>query len=308
MDVLTRMETFVRVVESGSLSAASRRMRMSLAAVSRQLAQLESELGATLIVRTTRRSAITESGRAFYERSVRILGEVEDARASVRSDREPAGLLVVSAPVSLALARIAPALPALLDAHPRLRVDLRLEDRVVDLLAEGVDVAIRAGVSAPDSASLVAHPLATFRRVLVASPRYLAKHGRPREPLALARHRALVHLPAFARPGAWTLRRGEESVSVRVDGPLRTNALLVLRDAALEGRGIALMTDFMVDDALADGRLERVLPEWEGPSADVQALHHVELRRSASVRALAVHLRATWARAPRPLRRKRRAR
>lgn len=293
MGLLARMSTFVHVVEAGSLSAAARRTRLSLPAVSRQLAQLEHELGTTLVLRTTRKLTLTEPGRAFYERCVRILREVEDARAEVRGG-EAAGVVVLSAPVSLGLVRIAPEVEALLAEHPRLRVDLRLEDRVVDLLAEGVDVAIRAGVAPPDSPSIVAHAIGSFRRLLVASPRYLAQHGRPREPATLARHQALVQLPAEAAPGVWTLRRADEEVRVAVRGAFRTNALLALRDAAIAGRGIALLGEPMLEDALAERRLVRVLPDWEGPEAHVHALHHVALRRSARVRAVVEHLRAAW--------------
>jgi DNA-binding transcriptional LysR family regulator len=292
VDLLAQMETFVRVVETGSLSAAARRTGLSLAAVSRQIAALEADLGGALLVRTTRKLSITEVGRTFHARCASILAEVDEARRIVRDDRALRGRLVVSAPVSFGIVRSS-LLASLLDTHPSLELVLRFEDHVVDLVGDGVDVAIRVGIPPPDSGAYIAHVLGTVRRVLVASPPWLAQHGRPKQPADLGAHPVLLHIPAVGDGRAWLLRSatGEEA-RVVVAGPLRTNTLAVLRDLAIAGRGIAMLADFVVHDALASGALERVLPAWEGPRATAYALHPVALRRSPRVRAFIEHVRA----------------
>nr|WP_276602834.1 LysR family transcriptional regulator [Nannocystis pusilla] len=215
MDLLSQMATFVRIVEGGSLSAAARRLRLSTPAISRQLRALEEELGATLVLRTTRRLTVTEVGRAYYERCVQILREVEEAQTAARRSDAVEGRLVVAASVTFGGLRVAPTLPALFAAHPRLRVDLRLEDRLTDLVGDGVDVAIRATTLLPQASdALIAVPLSTVPRVAVAAPSYLRRRGEPKEPAALARHDALVQVygsgrprPAGASPGRRARRR-----------------------------------------------------------------------------------------------------
>jgi DNA-binding transcriptional LysR family regulator len=294
MDLLAQMDTFVRVVEMGSLSGAARRTGQSLAAVSRQMTALEAELGGALLIRTTRKLSITDAGRAFHERCLRVLAEVDGARQSVRGDRAMRGRLVVSAPVSLGIAR-AEALFGLTGAHPSLSIDLRLEDRVVDLVAECVDVAIRVGIAPPDSSVYVAHTLRPVQRVIVAAPQWLAKHGRARHPNALASHAALLHLPAAGEGDTWVLRHenGDEA-RVPMKAAMRSNALVVLRDLAIAGHGVAMVADFLVTEALARGTLERVLPTWEGPHATAYVVHPAALRGSAKIRALVERMRIAW--------------
>ena len=294
MDLLSQMATFVRVVEMGSLSGAARRTRQSLATVSRKMTALEAEVGGALLIRTTRKLSVTDTGRAFHERCLRVLAEVDGARESVRGDRAMRGRLVVSAPVSLGIER-ADALFALTATHPALSIDLRLEDRVVDLVAEGVDVAIRVGIAPPDSSVYVAHTLRPVRRLMVAAPRWLAKHGRPRHPSALASHTALLHLPAAGEGDTWVLRaeNGDER-RVPMQAAMRSNALVVLRDLAIAGHGVAMIADFLVTEALASGALERVLPTWEGPLATAYAVHPWALRGSAKIRALVERMRLAW--------------
>ncbi|HEY4183398.1 MAG TPA: LysR family transcriptional regulator [Kofleriaceae bacterium] len=294
MDLLAQMDTFVRVVEMGTLSGAARRTGQSLAAVSRQISALEADLGGALLIRTTRKLSITDAGHTFHERCLRVLAEVDGARQSVRGDRAMRGRLVVSAPVSLGLER-ADALFGLTEAHRSLSIDLRLEDRVVDLVAEGVDVAIRVGIAPPDSTVYVAHTLRPVRRVVVAAPSWLAKHGRPRSPSALALHKALLHLPAAGESDTWVLR-GEDGDEARIpmQGAMRSNALVVLRDLAIAGHGVAMVPDFLVTEALTRGALEHVLPKWEGPNATAYAVHPAALRSSAKIRALVERLRSAW--------------
>ena len=192
MNVLDGMATFVRVVEAGSLSAAAKQLRVSTAAVSRQLSALEDELGTSLVARSTRRMTVTARGLDYYQRCLRILREVDDAQASARGSRTQ-GRLTISAPVPFGLGCVVPTMRSLLRHQPGLRIDLRLEDRRVDLLQEGVDVAIRVGSASPDSPDIIAHPLLSFRRVPVAAPAYLKRRGEPKAPQDLAKHDALVY-------------------------------------------------------------------------------------------------------------------
>jgi DNA-binding transcriptional LysR family regulator len=290
MDLLAQMRSFVRIVETGSLSAAARAERLSLPAISRQLSALERELGGTLLLRTTRRLQVTEVGRAFYERASNVLKEVERARAAVSDAKGLRGRLTVSAGITLGMSEIVPRLPALLERHPRLELELRLEDRVVDLVGEGVDVAIRGGVPIPDSTELIAHPLLRFRRVAVASPSYVRRHGKPKTPLALARHQCL--LQSSSGGSKWTLQAGGEQQVVEITGRFSANAPLALRELALAGAGVALLGEPFVRAELASGRLLRLLDGWCTPEVSIWALHRTELRGSAKLAALLAALAA----------------
>jgi DNA-binding transcriptional LysR family regulator len=292
MDLLAQMRTFTRVVDTGSLSGAARAVRLSHAAVSRQISALEADLGVTLLLRTTRRLAVTEAGRRYYEHCLRVLREIEDGRASVARDRSVRGTLTVTAPVTYGLVRVAPSMAELLAKHPGLTVDLLLEDRVVDLVTEGVDVAIRTGVAPPDSASVVAHPLTSYERLLVASPAYLKERGIPKTPEALVSHRALVHLPGDGRVASWRfVRDGTEHVA-EPRASMRTNAVLALRGAALDGLGIALLPDWLVEGDVAAGGLRQLLRDYRTSPVVVYALYRTELRGTPRILALIEHLKA----------------
>lgn len=286
MDLLDRMATFVRIVEAGSLSAAARDRGLSLPAVSRQLGALEDELGAPLVARTTRRLHVTDAGRRWYEHCVRLLRDLEEARADIAASGEVRGALSVSAPISLGARCVVPRLPDLAARHPALVIDLRLEDRVVDLLGDGVDVAVRGGVALPDSAVVLAHPLFTFERVAVASPAYLRRRGSLAHPADLARHAALLQRGPAGTAQTWTLLCAETRHDAAVRGPLSCNAPLVLRQWAVEGAGVALLPDWLVAADLATGALRRVLPEWSSPRIHCWALTRADLRGSPAVRAL----------------------
>jgi len=288
------MATFSRIVEARSLSAAARRLSLSLPAVSRQLSALEGELGASLLVRTTRKLTLTEAGRRYYEHCLRILREVEEAEASVRSAEDVRGVVVVSAAVAVGLARLGRMIPGLLAKHPALRVDLRLEDRVVDLLGDGVDVALRAGTAPPDSASIVAQRIGAWRRVVVASPKYLRARGVPKVPASLAKHEVLAHLAATGPAQRWRFMRDGEEHAVDVDGRFRANALSALLEAAVAGLGIALLPDWLVREHVARGDLRVLLDGYESPNTEMFAIHRVELRGVARVRAFVTHVRAHW--------------
>ncbi|HEX4339985.1 MAG TPA: LysR family transcriptional regulator [Polyangiaceae bacterium] len=294
MDLLDKMATFVRVVEAGSFSTAAKQLRISAAAVSRQIATLEGELGSTLLERSTRRMSITASGRRYYERCLAILRDVEDAQNVARA-RAVEGLLVVSTPVTFGLARVVPYLPTLMTKHAGIRIDLRLEDHLVDLALDGIDVAIRVGGALPEA--LIAHPLFSFRRITVASPDYTKRRGEPKTPEALARHDALAYAPGPAAD-TFSLSDGERETRVRVNVKFRSNALHAVRDLALSGSGVALLPDWLVAGDVKSGALRRVLPSWTTDPVTVHALHRTIHRGSPRVKALVEHLRTAYANDP----------
>lgn len=290
---LDELSTFTRIVETGSLTAAARARRRSLPSVSRQLRALEDDLGVTLVRRTTRRLAVTPHGQELYEHAARILREVEAARESARSGRLR-GSLTVSVPVTLGQWLVLPRLGPFLRAHPSLRLEVRLEDRLADLIVDGVDLVVRAGSTVPDSTALIAAHLLSFSRVLVASRAYLASRGVPREPRALARHDCLVQAPASGTLDRWLLLRGTEEQLVEVRGRFSSSAPLVLREVALSGAGVALLPDWLVRDDIRAGRLRRVLPRWQTRELSASAIYRSELRSSSAVRAFIATMREGW--------------
>lgn len=254
---LTDLEIFVRVVTNGSLSAAGREMGLSPAVVSKRMNKLEERLGTRLLQRTTRQVSVTEAGQGFFERVSAIIAAVGEAEAYVTGDSALArGVLRVSAPTSFGRLHVAPHLGRFIEANPAVVVDLDLSDSFVDLVGEGVDVAIRIG-ELMDS-SLVARRLADVHRVMCAAPAYLARHGRPETIADLDRHACL----ATRQQDPWRLEGPGGPVAVRVSGPLRTNSNEVVREAVIAGMGIALRSTWDVGAELASGALQVVLPDY----------------------------------------------
>ena len=293
MYLLDKMATYVRVVEAGSFSAAAKQIRISSAAVSRQIAVLEAELRVTLLARSTRRMAVTPAGRRYYERCLRVLREVDEAQAVGRGEALD-GSVHVTAPVTFGLARVAPLMRPMMVKHPGLRIDLRLEDRLVDLALEGVDVAIRVGAVPTDTTEIVAHRLFSFRRVLVASPKYLRRRGDPKTPGALAKHDALTY-PVGTAPDAWTLTDGKREARVRVHDTFRSNALHAVRELAVDGAGVALLPDWLVADDVQRRTLRVVLSQWRTDAVAVHAMYRTAHRGASRIHALVDHLRQAYA-------------
>ena len=293
MDLLDKMTTYVRVVEAGSLSAAAKQLRISSAAVSRQIATLEAELRLTLLRRTTRRMAVTPAGDRYYQSCLRVLREVDDAQA-VGSDEAPEGFLQVSAPVTFGLARVVPHVHTLMLKHPRFRIDLRLEDRLIDLALEGTDVAIRVGTRPPERTDVIAHLLFTYRRVVVASPDYLKRKGDPTTPEALARLDALTY-PAANPADSWDLVSGPRRARVRPGVVFRSNALHAIRDLAVKGVGVALLPEWLVMNDVRRRALRVILPGWQSEPVPVNAIHRAKQRGEPRLRAFIDHLRAAYA-------------
>jgi DNA-binding transcriptional LysR family regulator len=252
-------ELFAAVVEAGSLSAAGRALRLSPAMVSKRLVRLEQRLGAQLIRRTTRRLTLTDVGAAFHERVLAILAATREAEQLVAGRATtPSGRLRVSAPTSFGRLHLAPHLREFLDEHPLVRLEIDLTDEYVDLFGERIDVAVRIA-AAPDDARHW-HRLATNRRVLCASPAYLALHGEPRALDALHSHRVLAAIGQFP----WKLEGPGGACAFESESHVRTNSSEVVRELAIGGAGIALRSTWDVADDLRTGRLVRVLREYEG--------------------------------------------
>lgn len=284
MDKLRAMDTFVRIVDGGSLTAAANALHTSLPSVVRQLAALEAALDVRLLNRTTRRLALTDEGREYFERAKRLLADVEDAEAALSARRiQPRGRLRVTASVLFGRLHVAPAVNAFVAKHPAVRVELLLLDRPVDLIEEGLDVGVRIG-ALPDS-SLVAVAVGATRRVVCASPAYLKRHGRPESPEELAGHRC-VGFTGLSPDHEWVFRDGERTRRVKVDPLVASNQIDVALGACLEGLGLGQFLCYQVQAATNERRLVRVLAGYEPPAVPVQVIYTGARRMSANVRAL----------------------
>lgn len=289
MDMLQRLDTFVRIADQGSISRAARSLGLSVAMASRHLRALEREFGVELMRRNTRRLGLTEAGQELLSRARSVLQNISEARDVLRPGRGAAGLLVVSLPVSFGLAQIGPLFPEILERHPRLRLDLRFEDRIVDLLAEGIDLAIRAGSRPPDSPFLAARRIATLRRVLCASPTFLAKHRRLHQVEDLARVPCVLQ---GAPPTVWTFETAGGMEEVKVDGRFRSNNVFAMREAALSGLGVARLPEWIMADDLQAKRLVRIFPDYTIPLVEILGVYHASARGSAAIHAVLDHLQA----------------
>lgn len=278
------MVVFARVVEAGGFSAAARRLDLSKSAVSKQISRLEARLGVRLLNRSTRRISLTEAGRVYYEGCQRTIEAAESAESALGGLTErPSGHLRVSAPMSFGIGHVAPLLGDFLRRYPDITMDLELNDRQVDLIAEGFDLAIRIG-ELPDS-SLVARRLAPSLLLLCAAPSYLERQGIPEQPEDLSDHRCLIYSYG-ALGNRWRFRGPEADRRVKIAGPLAVNNGEVLAQAAVDGLGIVALPSFIVCDALRSGRLVPVLPDWHlAERAAVHAVYPAARHLSPKIRA-----------------------
>jgi DNA-binding transcriptional LysR family regulator len=297
MDRLEEMQTFARLVEAGSISGAAERLSVGKSAVSRRLADLEERLGVQLFRRTTRRLDLTDTGRSFYERCLRILEDVEEAEAAVSEAHGTLrGRLRVAVPLSFGLNHLVPAFAQFMAEHPELMLDLDFNDRQVDLLAEGFDAAVR--IAELGDSSLIARRLAPIRHLVCASPGYLARHGAPETPEALAEHPCLVYGNAPA-PGLWAcIDPSGARRSVRVRPLLLANNGDCLREAAEAGLGIAMEPSFILYRAVEAGRLTPILTEYEWPRLAAHVVYPQTRHLSRRVRALVDFLAERFAGVP----------
>lgn len=272
MDRLGEMEAFVRVVDLGGFTEAARKLGVSKSAVSKHVASLEERMGARLLNRTTRRVSPTEIGLAFYDRAIRVLAEALEAEAMVSSMQDaPRGELRISAPVSFGLRVIAPAVAEFLKTYEDISVHMVLDDRRVELVAEGYDLAIRIG-DLPDS-SLKARRLGDVSSLLVASPAYVAAHGTPERWQDLTGHN-LLHYSNLSSGNYWRLAGADgEERQIRATGRLTVNNGDALLKAAEAGLGIAYSPDFIIGDAIREGRLVELLPDARRPVFGIYAVY-----------------------------------
>lgn len=287
MDGFAEIAVFTRVVDAHSFTRAARSLGLTPSGVSRAISRLERRLGVRLLQRTTRSLGLTDDGAAYYERCKAILLELEDAESSLaRGSEAPHGRLRVDAPTVIARYILAPALPKLLAARPALAIDLSVRDHLIDPVAEGIDVTLR--MAPRRDSELVTRSLGAVRLVVAGSPRYFAKHGRPRHPSDLAAH-AMIGFLGGEGVLPWQFR-GERTVAVT--GRLHTNNADAHREAALAGLGLIRVVSFHIADDLARGRLEPVLVDYEAPPRPVYALY---ARQRAAVPKVRVFLE--WAQA-----------
>ena len=283
MDKFKRMQAFVRIVEGGSLTAAAASLDVSQPSIVRLLAALEADLGVRLLNRTTRRMALTDEGREFYERCRAILGAVEETEASLRSRRaEPKGRLRITAPVLFGRMIVAPVVTEFLIKHPAVKVDLLLLDRVVDLLEEGMDAAVR--LARLQDSSLVAVPFGQIRRVIVGSPALIRRLGKPASVHDLA-GAPCVHVPAFSSADEWTFDRPGRPLRVKVSTVLSTNHADAALAACVAGLGWGQFLSYQVHDALRAGSVKAVLTGENSGPIPAQIVYPSARLLSANLRA-----------------------
>jgi DNA-binding transcriptional LysR family regulator len=282
MDRLTSLTAFVRVVDSGGFSAAGRRLEMSTTMVSNHVRALEERLGARLLNRTTRKVSLTEVGKTYYDRATQILADIEQADDIAGAQQStPRGTLRIYTGTHI-VPFVAPVVDEFLNRYPDVKVDLNMGERLIDVIDEGFDVAIR--LTPPPDSSLIVRSLATWRHVLCCSPSYLDRHGRLQQLSELTEHNCVRHA-LYPFGDEWHfVDRKDLPANVRVSGNLITNSAEMLRRAALDGVGVALMAGFMIHDDLEAGRLVRLLPEYRPVELTMNAVYPHRHHLSAKVR------------------------
>ena len=299
MDRLTAMETFVRVVESGSFSAVARETSTTQSGVSKQVAALERQLGAQLLSRTTRSLALTEAGERYFAQARRLVAEIAEAESELRQgEQQLNGWLRVAASVGYGRLKLMPLVKTFLAAHPNVKIDLKLNDGFIDLVEGGIDVAIRIGELA--DSSLIASRIGTTKRVLIASSAYLNSLPKglkvPREPQDLLQHNCIVY-SELATQNAWTFTAGPHAsadngsqVTILSQGNLQTNSSEVIRASVLSGMGIGYSPTWLFEDVMASGDLQILLPDWPTPALPIHLVSPPQRRQSAKVQAFVRHL------------------
>lgn len=282
MDKLRAMEVFVATVDAGSFAAAATPLNLSAVMVGKHIHALETQLGARLLERTTRRHRLTEIGAAYVERCRDVLASVRTADGIADALRAvPQGTLRITAPVSFGAHRLTPVIGDYLAAHPQVKVDLSLNDRVVDLAEEGFDCGVRMSHTLDDR--LIARPLATSRMFAVASPGWIARHGMPAHPSELESY-PLLNFAVWGPSHFWRFTRGNDVVNVPVSGQFSTNNGQALLSAAIAGVGVIMQADALLAPAIAAGHVVPLLPDWDLPTRAVHIVRLPEARPSAKLR------------------------
>ena len=286
MDRLTAMEAFVRVIETGSFSAAARQLRVGQPAVSKTVAQLEDRLGVRLLLRSSHGLTPTEAGQGFYERAKRAIAEADEADLAARgAGAGLSGRLRFSATITFTRMHIIPRLPLFLAGHPALTIEAILDDRNVDLIEEGIDVALRMGALA--DSTMTARRIGQSRRMVLGTPAYFEQAGEPSTPTELAGHPAVVYAQGGGGGATWTFRREAAEETVTLKDSVRVTAAEGVREAVFAGLGLCVAAEWMFQPALDQGLVRQVLPEWTLPSIDLWAAFPTGRRASAKARAFA---------------------
>jgi DNA-binding transcriptional LysR family regulator len=271
LDLLTAMRVFTAVAEAGSFAKAAERLNFSRAMATRYVAQLEAHLGVRLLNRTTRRLSLTEAGNELWQRATQVLTLVQEAELAVAQDvAEPRGTLRINTSVIFGHHHLGQAIRSFLQHHPKMTVDVTLNDRVVDLVEEGYDLAVR--IARKIDPGLVARPIARARTVACASPAYLEEHGTPRSPADLARHNCLTYTYT-GLPNEWHFRRNGREQRIAVSGNLHANNGDIICDVAARGLGVILQPTFLVYKALRAGQLVRILKNWQTDEFNIYAVY-----------------------------------
>jgi DNA-binding transcriptional LysR family regulator len=299
MDKLSAMRTFVRVVESGSFTAVAAELSSTQSAISKQVAALEKELGAKLLVRTTRSLALSEEGARYFEQARRLVAEIAEAESDLRQgEAQLSGWMRVAASVGFGRLKLMPLVKTFVAAHPDVKVDLRLHDGFIDLVEQGIDVSVRIG-DLPDS-GLIARRVGTSQRMLMAHRDYLKTLApgisAPVQPEDLSQHNCIVYTEMSNR-NQWTFRAGAtattqagSSKTVRVEGSLQTNSSEVIRAAVISGMGIGYSPTWLFEHELASGEVVRLMPGWESPASPIHLISPPERKHSAKVKAFVEHV------------------
>ena len=284
MDRFEEMRVFAAVVDAGSFVRAADALDLSKTAVSRHVSELESRLGVRLLHRTTRKLSLTAEGQVFHARCKTLLGAVEAAEAEITAGSvQPSGVLRLNVPVTFGLMHLAPLWPDFMQRHPQVTLDVSLADRVVDLVEEGFDLAVR--IAQLSSSTLVSRQLATTRMVLCASPEYLRRHGEPQRPADLAQHRVLAY-SLFHQGEHWAFDGPQGREVVKVNPILRTNSGDTCRAAALAHQGVILQPSFLVGEDLRQGELVEVLPGHRSGEMGIYAVYPSRQHLAPKVRAM----------------------
>lgn len=283
MDRLTALTVFRQAAELGSFAEAARKLGLSPAAVSKNIGELEAYLGNRLFHRTTRRMSLTDAGVLYYDRVSPLLDDLKDADSIIGDMQDtPSGVLRVSAPVSVTLMSLSSALPGFLRRYPDLTLDLQLDDRRVNLIDGGFDLAIRGSDNLEDS-SLVARKLMTLQHVLCGAPAYFDRFGLPRIPSELKDH-CCVQFSLSGHSNKWDFKKGAQKVTVPIDGPYKVSSSLAVRDALLEGFGLSLIPLIYVRKDIEEGRLRTALDDWSPNQTQIYAVYPSRRHLSSKVR------------------------
>jgi DNA-binding transcriptional LysR family regulator len=291
MDRLVAMHVFVKVVETGSFSAAARQLRVGQPAVSKTVAQLEERLGVPLLLRSSRSFSSTEAGQNFYEHAKLAIAQADEAELAARgAGAGLSGRLRVSAAVTFARLMIVPRLGSFLEQHPQLEIELVLDDRNIDLVGEGIDVGLRMGQLA--DSTLSARKLTSLRRIVLATPRYFAREGLPQSPAELSRYETVIYSVRGAG-SVWTFARNGMEETVALQGRIRTTAAEAVREAVFADFGLAVASEAMFGPELANGTVTQTLPDWSLPPIDLWAVFPSGRRATAKARAFVAFVETT---------------